>query len=141
MIGQLALAGGAFVWAGMLGGISFLEAPLKFRAPGITLELGLGIGRLVFTALNRVELVLAAIVIVGGVLTRPSAAGVAALAVAVVLLSTQTLWLRPALNQRTARVIAGEPVPPSRLHATFIALEVVKLVAVVVVGVLAVAGG
>jgi len=24
--------------------ISFLEAPLKFRAPGITIQLGLGIG-------------------------------------------------------------------------------------------------
>ena len=31
-----------FIWAGMICGISFLEAPLKFQAPGITLELGLG---------------------------------------------------------------------------------------------------
>jgi len=26
--------------------ISFLEAPLKFRAPGVTVPFGLGIGRL-----------------------------------------------------------------------------------------------
>ena len=37
---------------GMILAISFLEAPLKFQAPGITIPLGLGIGRLVFTALN-----------------------------------------------------------------------------------------
>ncbi|HEY7487283.1 MAG TPA: hypothetical protein VH912_22700 [Streptosporangiaceae bacterium] len=30
-----------FTWFGMLTAISFLEAPLKFRAPGITLPLGL----------------------------------------------------------------------------------------------------
>ena len=41
-----------FVWLGMVLAISFLEAPLKFRAPGITIALGLGIGRLVFRALN-----------------------------------------------------------------------------------------
>ncbi|MEM0967027.1 MAG: hypothetical protein AAGJ81_12845 [Verrucomicrobiota bacterium] len=41
------------VWLGLVIGISFLEAPLKFQAPGITLELGLGIGRLVFGALNK----------------------------------------------------------------------------------------
>jgi hypothetical protein len=39
-----------FLWLGMVLAISFLEAPLKFRAPGITLALGLGIGRLVFRA-------------------------------------------------------------------------------------------
>ena len=32
-----------FVWLGMVLAISFLETPPKFRAPGITLPLGLGI--------------------------------------------------------------------------------------------------
>jgi len=48
-----------FIWLGMVLAISFLETPLKFRAPGITLPLGLGIGRLVFRALNAAELALA----------------------------------------------------------------------------------
>ena len=46
----------AFVWLGMVVAISFLEAPLKFRAPNVTLQVGLGIGRLVFRALNSVEI-------------------------------------------------------------------------------------
>ena len=37
-----------FLWLGMVLAISFLEAPLKFRAPGVTVPIGLGIGRLVF---------------------------------------------------------------------------------------------
>ncbi|MER2093219.1 MAG: hypothetical protein ABS918_10760, partial [Saccharopolyspora rectivirgula] len=48
-----------FSWLGMVLAISFLEAPLKFRAPGVTTRIGLGIGRLVFRALNAVEVVLA----------------------------------------------------------------------------------
>src|SRR5699024_11851856 len=36
------------VWLGLIIGISLIEAPLEFTAPGITIPLGLGIGRLVF---------------------------------------------------------------------------------------------
>ncbi len=46
-----------FLWLGMVLAISFLEAPLKFRAPNVTLQIGLGIGRLVFRMLNSVEVV------------------------------------------------------------------------------------
>jgi uncharacterized membrane protein (DUF485 family) len=53
-----------FLWIGFVCAISFMEAWLKFRAPGITVPLGLGIGRLVFNALNKVELVFALIVII-----------------------------------------------------------------------------
>lgn len=55
----------SFRWLGMVLAISFLEAPLKFRAPGVTVPIGLGIGRRVFRALNRVEAVLAVVVIAG----------------------------------------------------------------------------
>ena len=48
-----------FVWLGMVVAISFIEAPLKFRAPGVSLQVGLGIGRLVFRALNAAEVALA----------------------------------------------------------------------------------
>jgi hypothetical protein len=44
-----------FVWLGMVLAISFLEIPLKFRAPGVDLRTGLVIGRLVFRALNTAE--------------------------------------------------------------------------------------
>ena len=48
----------------MVLAISFLETPLKFHAPGVDLRVGLGIGRLVFRALNTVEAVLAALLTV-----------------------------------------------------------------------------
>src|SRR5699024_12458385 len=40
------------MWIGLIIGISFIAAPLKFTAPGITIPLGLGIGRRVFLAMN-----------------------------------------------------------------------------------------
>jgi hypothetical protein len=45
----------------MVLAISFLEAPLKFRAPDVTLRVGLGIGRLVFRARNTAEALFAAV--------------------------------------------------------------------------------
>ena len=58
-------------WLGMVVAISFLEAPLKFRAPGVTLPVGLGIGRLVFKALNVVEVVLLLVLSVACLVARP----------------------------------------------------------------------
>ncbi|BBU23228.1 hypothetical protein MYXE_30180 [Mycobacterium xenopi] len=60
----------SFIWFGMVAAISFLEAPLKFRAPNVTLQIGLGIGRLVFRALNSVEVVFAIIIVAAAVAAR-----------------------------------------------------------------------
>ena len=121
--GQLIGAGVAFVWLGMVLAISFLETPLKFRAPGITVPLGLGIGRLVFRALNTVEVVLAAALITALLTVTPGAAGWTLLVVTVALLATQAVLLRPRLDRRAQQIITGHPPPPSRLHLTYIGLD------------------
>jgi hypothetical protein len=84
-----------FVWLGMVLAISFVEAPLKFRAPGVTLKIGLGIGRLVFRALNVFEYVFA-IVIAAALFTHETSAAVnVALCAAVGALLTQTIVCAP----------------------------------------------
>ena len=103
-----------FVWLGMVLAISFLEAPLKFRAPGVSVRIGLGIGRLVFRALNIVECVLAT---------------------AVVLLVGQLAVFRPRLNRRSDRVLAGEDLPRSRGHLFYVAFEAAKVVGLLGLGV------
>ncbi|QRY63957.1 hypothetical protein JVX90_07100 [Gordonia sp. PDNC005] len=127
-----------FLWLGMVLVISFIEAPLKFRAPGITIPLGLGIGRLVFRALNAVEavwsIVLVVVMLVGDGWTRSA---VVAVAVAVATLMIQMLAVRPPLNRRSDAVLA-EPgdVSETRSHAHlwYVGLEVIKVVALVVAG-------
>ncbi|MEV0979472.1 hypothetical protein [Streptomyces sp. NPDC049915] len=135
-----AVAGAAvFTWLGMVLAISFLEAPLKFRAPGVTVALGLGIGRLVFRALNLAEAVLAVAVVVAVAVGSPSAAIVTLTAVAVALLVVQLTAVRPVLNRRSDRILAGEEAPRSRAHFTYIALELLKVIALVALGLTALA--
>jgi hypothetical protein len=125
-----------FVWLGMVLAISFLEAPLKFRAPGVTIPIGLGIGRLVFRALNTVEAVLAVTVIVVVATAGPVAAAVALSAVAAAVLLVQLAVVRPPLNRRSDAVLAGEDpaLHRSRVHLYYVALEIVKVAALVALG-------
>lgn len=116
----------ACIWLGMVLAIS-VEAPLKFRAPGITLPLGLGIGRLVFRALNSAEIVLAAATAITFALApRPMTATVLLIALALTLV-VQVTVLRPRLEVRAELIIAGETPPESRSHLVYIALEGVKV--------------
>ncbi|MFI9634584.1 hypothetical protein ACIHAX_18045 [Nocardia sp. NPDC051929] len=121
----------------MVLAISFLEAPLKFRAPGVTLPLGLGIGRLVFRALNTVEAVLAVLLVLAAVIVGPGAATWAWLGVAAAVLAVQIVVVRPPLSRRSDRVLAGEELPRSHAHYWYIGLEVVKVVALVALAITA----
>ena len=125
-----------FVWLGMVLAISFLEAPLKFRAPHVTLQIGLGIGRLVFRALNTVEvgfaLVILAIVLAGPTPLRVTAA----FGVALAMLAIQLIAVRPRLTRRSDLVLAGLDAPRSHGHYVYVGLEAVKVIALIATGIL-----
>ena len=125
-----------FVWLGMVLAISFLEAPLKFRAPNVTLQIGLGIGRLVFRALNTVEVAFA-LVIVAIVASGPTPVRIAVVfAVAIAALAIQLIAVRPRLTRRSDRVLAGAEGPRSHAHYVYVGLEAAKTVALLVAGIL-----
>jgi hypothetical protein len=127
----------AFVWLGMVLGISFLEAPLKFRAPGITIPLGVGIGRLVFRALNLVEAVFALVLIVTLVLAWPPAVSTAVIVGAlVVVLAIGAGVLRPRMDARVRRGELSEGQPRHALHIGFVALETAKVLLLLALGIL-----
>ena len=128
--------GATFVWLGMVLAISFLEAPLKFRAPGVTIQVGLGIGRLVFKALNIVELILAAMLLVGLLIDVPPARILVGAAVTCGVLLLQVAVVRPILTRRSDRVLAGEDVAHSSAHYWYVLLEAVKVIALVTTGAL-----
>lgn len=115
-----------FTWTGFVCAISFLEAWLKFQAPGVTIPIGLGIGRLVFSALNKIEWVFAISVAASAFLSRKGLRWPLWLALLILIL--QTAWLLPALDERAEEMIHHRPVSPSRLHFVYIALEGVKVV-------------
>lgn len=124
-----------FVWLGMVLAISFVEAPLKFRAPNVTLQIGLGIGRLVFRALNTIEVGFA-LVILALAASGPTPVRIfVALAVALAALAIQLIAVRPSLTRRSDQVLAGQESPRSRGHYAYVGLEVVKVIALVVAGI------
>lgn len=133
-----------FVWLGMVLAISFLEAPLKFRAPGVTLPIGLGIGRLVFRALNTIEAVLAVVVLAAlTTMGAPPGPAITAVAVAVLALGAQLLVVRPRLRRRSDVVLADSGAVSgsrSRAHYAYLAFEIVKVVGLIAGGVVLLAG-
>jgi hypothetical protein len=133
-----------FVWLGMVLAISFLEAPLKFRAPGVTLQIGLGIGRLVFRALNTVEVVLAAAVAGALLWTEPPGVALIAVVIAALALAAQLIGVRPQLTRRSDAVLAAGPdagqLPRSRAHYVYVAFELLKVASLIVAGTALLAG-
>ncbi|GAA4642131.1 hypothetical protein [Gordonia humi] len=127
-----------FIWLGMVTAISFIEAPLKFQGPGITIPLGLGIGRLVFRALNSVEAV-GAVAVVVAVIVGDGWPGTAivAVGVAVSALIVQIVTIRPILSRRTDKVLADpDKVPEQRstAHLWYVGFEIVKVAALITLG-------
>ncbi|MBK8777717.1 MAG: hypothetical protein IPO25_10045 [Saprospiraceae bacterium] len=125
-----------FLWVGFVCAISFMEAWLKFRAPGINLPLGLGIGRIVFNALNKVEWVFALMIIINIFLNTSDILKWQNLSfvVPLILLLIQTFWLLPALDARAELHIQGLLFPPSNLHFYYVGMEVVKIAALTIFG-------
>ena len=135
MTAPLALGTAAtFVWLGMVLAISFLEAPLKFRAPGVDLRIGLGIGRLVFRALNSVEAVLAAVLVIAVLAGGAPARILTPTVIGALLLVVQVAAVRPGLSRRSGRILAGQGSPRSRAHFAYVALEAAKVAALLATG-------
>jgi hypothetical protein len=113
-----------FLWAGMTAAISFIETPLKFKAPGITIPLGLGIGRLVFRTLIKIEWLCFLLWIIPLLLSR-HVIPVIPVFIAVILL-LQTFWLLPHLDKRADMIRQGQKPQGRSLHIFYASGEVLK---------------
>ena len=121
------------VWIGLLIGLAFIETPLKFLAPGMTLELALGLGRIVLTAADIAGAALL-VVMTAFSLARPrvTRGPLVTLGSLWVVLLAQIALIRPALNHRTDVVLAGGDPGSSPLHVLYIVADVVLLAGLVV---------
>lgn len=117
------------VWMGLVIGLSFIETPLKFAAPGITTPLGLGIGRIVFTALAVAGGVLL-VVLTAAAFAKPreNRSGFLLIGGLWLVAAVQSLGIRPLLSARSDVIIAGGDPGQSWLHYGYIAAELVLLV-------------
>lgn len=111
------------IWLGLLIGISFIEAPLKFTAPGITIPLGLGIGQLVFTAMNYVEIALFMVLVLSSVKRGVDRRFWTLVVGLGVVLVAKVALIRPQLAKRTDAVLAGLEPGGSMAHYFYIAAD------------------
>lgn len=124
----------SFAWFGLTAGISLLEAPVRFTAPTITREIALDVGRVVFLALNRVEmvaLILLLVLIRASGWSRKLAAAWGPLTLIVIL---QSAWLLPVLAERSKQIVVGMDPGPSIAHGAYAVLELLKLLLLLFIG-------
>jgi hypothetical protein len=124
-----------FIWAGMICGISFLEAPLKFQAPGITLPLGLGIGKLVFGALTKIEMTFSLFIITCLLLSKVHFKTWKLFVIPILIVIIDNALLMPILDARIDLILIGVNPPESSAHWWYVGLELIKLISLVYAGV------
>ncbi len=116
-------------WAGFVSSISFMEAWLKFRAPGVTLPVGLSIGKMIFNTLNRIEWVFLFLTVILAFITGNMKSGnsLTIIIILTLILLVQTFLLLPELKERANTIIEGGTVGKSMLHIYFGVLEILKV--------------
>ena len=114
--------------------ISFMETPLKFTAPGISMADGLQIGRIVFKALNSCEWVFLLIILLTCLLKKTSRKGFYLIAAISTIIVLETAWLLPILDIHAEMVINGQQPPDHIEHWAYVILELIKVPVLLLIG-------
>lgn len=114
------------VWAGIVIGVSLIATPIKFKAPSLTMQTGVEIGRYTFRLLTQIELCFLAAVIAAACLVRPRWITIGLLALILVVIVLQRYWLLPLLDNRVSQILAGGPPSFSIYHGVYAVMEAAK---------------
>lgn len=123
-----------FTWLGMTVGVSMIATPVRFSAQSITRPVALDVGRVVFAALNKAELLALVLLLVIVRVSGRSRSLWAWCGVLALIVVAQGAWLIPELASRTDVILAGGEPPPSHAHAIYSTLELAKIAILVLVG-------
>ncbi len=136
-ISKLTTISGTFIWIGMVCGISFLESWLKFQAPGMTIDLGVGIGRLVFDMLNKVEIFLAVLILIAWWRSKQGwkkETGYLFFGVVLAVLLVQTVIMLPIMDSRAEMRLERITLPRSYMHFYYVGGEFIKVAGLAIFG-------
>lgn len=111
----------------MTVGISMLATPVRFSAGSITRPVALDVGRVVFAALNKAELVALVLLLIVVRLSGRARKWWAFCGVLTLIVLAQGAWLIPELAARTDIILAGGEPPASHAHAIYSSLELLKI--------------
>lgn len=121
----------AALWLGMLIGVSFIATPIKFQAAGLALPVALDIGRLTFGIFSRVEWLMAVLLVIATLVSRPAPWRRIVIAAVLLGLAVQAIWLLPELNARVGVIMSARIAEPSLHHFLYAGIEAAKAVGLV----------
>jgi len=117
----------AAIWIGLILGVSFFAATIKFMAVGVPLEQLLAVGKVTFQAFWWIELA-AFVLLVSTVLTVCTRGVLIGILLLFLLLLIQHFGVLPGLDTELNRTVAGETVEETNLHFVYVAIDCIKLI-------------
>lgn len=123
------------IWAGASISANMIAAPAKFQVADLTRAVALQVGRAQFLWVGYLELILAMVAALALATETPRVQ--ALVLVAVALFVVQRFVILPRLSDLTDQVIAGTASGGSKLHLTFIVMEIAKLLTLLMAAVFA----
>ena len=125
----------------MTVGVSMIATPVRFTAETITRPIALDVGRVVFAALNKAELIALVILLIVVRISGRSVRLWGFCGVLALIVIAQAVWLTPELAARTEIIIAGGEPPKSYAHAIYSSLELLKIGLLLFLGFSSLSGG
>ncbi|WP_454046127.1 hypothetical protein [Chryseobacterium sp. Marseille-Q8038] len=110
--------------------VSFLETPMKFQVPGMTLPVALELGMMMFGISTKIQCVFLILIVAGMVVSRKKYTKTDFIIIVVLLtiLLLEKFWMLPVLDNRAQLLSAGKPVLSSEMHNYFIYAESAKAI-------------
>ncbi|MGR3853733.1 hypothetical protein [Chryseobacterium indologenes] len=113
---------------GMFITISFLETPMKFQVPGITLPTALGLGKIMFGLSSKIQWGFLLVILILMSVSRKNYTKIDFIILIILfsILAIEQFWLLPILDSRVDLLSSGKALPPTPLHDYFIYAETAK---------------
>lgn len=115
-------------------GVSLIATPVRFTASSITRPIALDVGRVVFAALSKAEILALVILLIVVRTASLTARWWSVCALLALILLAQGVWLIPELSARTDVILAGGQPPPSSAHGIYATLELSKIALLLFLG-------
>ncbi|AZA76159.1 hypothetical protein EG347_00750 [Chryseobacterium sp. G0186] len=115
---------------GIIITVSFLETPLKFQVPGMTLSIALGLGKMMFGISTAIQSIFLILILILMLIFHKSYAtfDFVIIGILIFILALEKFWMLPVLDARIDWLSSGKALSPTPLHDYFIYAETAKLV-------------
>ncbi len=125
----------AWVWLGLVIGVSFLATPIKFSVVDLDLPTALQVGNVTFALFSKLECGLALALLAACALAQHRNGLTLCLSAVIAAgVLAQAVWLLPALDTRVSAIVAGEMPPSSPHHHLYAGIELAKACLLAAIG-------